>query len=88
LISPVNIRLGDVLERDVLHQSPRPTCLGPRFNDAVINFRGRIIPLADLRLAFGLAASGSSADSRIIDATTEVAPRLDTLATGLHPARF
>jgi purine-binding chemotaxis protein CheW len=33
---------------------------------AVINFRGRIVPLADLRVAFGMEAHGPTADSRII----------------------
>ena len=36
------------------------------FVDAVINFRGRIVPLADLRLAFGLTRATASLDSRII----------------------
>jgi purine-binding chemotaxis protein CheW len=33
---------------------------------AVINFRGRIVPLADLRVSFGMEAHGPTADSRII----------------------
>lgn len=33
---------------------------------AVINFRGRIVPFADLRLAFGMEAQASSEDNRII----------------------
>lgn len=33
---------------------------------SVINFRGSVIPVADLRLAFGLAAKGMSLDSRFI----------------------
>lgn len=36
------------------------------FVDAVINFRGRVIPLADLRLAFGLARAETTLDSRIV----------------------
>jgi len=32
----------------------------------VINFRGRIVPLADLRLAFGLTQTTTSLDSRVI----------------------
>ena len=32
----------------------------------VINFRGKVIPLADLRVAFGMAAPASTIDSRII----------------------
>lgn len=33
---------------------------------AVINFRGRIVPLADLRISFGMEAAANTADSRII----------------------
>ncbi|MDR6113915.1 MULTISPECIES: chemotaxis protein CheW [unclassified Sphingomonas] len=33
---------------------------------AVINFRGRIVPLADLRGSFGMEALSTTADSRII----------------------
>ena len=33
---------------------------------AVINFRGRIVPLADLRGSFGMEAQATTADSRII----------------------
>jgi purine-binding chemotaxis protein CheW len=59
--------LEAVLVREVLDRSPETYVPGaPSFADAVINFRGRIIPLADLRLAFGLTTSGSSADSRVI----------------------
>jgi len=38
----------------------------PAFVDAVVNFRGRIVPLADLRLAFGLGITANSPDSRVI----------------------
>ncbi|WP_175552075.1 chemotaxis protein CheW, partial [Pararhizobium antarcticum] len=30
------------------------------------NFRGKVIPLADIRLAFGMEATGATIDSRII----------------------
>lgn len=33
---------------------------------SVVNFRGRIIPVADLRLAFGMAAADATVDSRIV----------------------
>lgn len=36
------------------------------FVGAVINFRGRVIPLADLRLAFGLERAEATLDSRIV----------------------
>lgn len=59
--------LEAILVREVLDKSPETYVPGaPAFVDAVINFRGRIIPLADLRLAFDLEARGISHDSRII----------------------
>jgi purine-binding chemotaxis protein CheW len=33
---------------------------------SVLNFRGRVIPLADIRLAFGMEATKTTNDSRII----------------------
>lgn len=33
---------------------------------SVINFRGKVIPLADIRLAFGMPATPSTIDSRIV----------------------
>ncbi|TCL69750.1 chemotaxis protein CheW [Rhizobium sp. BK251] len=36
------------------------------FVGSVINFRGKVIPLADLRLAFGMEAVEATIDSRII----------------------
>lgn len=33
---------------------------------SVVNFRGKIIPIADLRLAFGMPAAENTIDSRII----------------------
>lgn len=37
-----------------------------RLVGSVINFRGKVIPLADLRLAFGMEAAAASLDSRIV----------------------
>ncbi len=36
------------------------------FVDTVINFRGRVIPVADLRVAFGLERAAATVDSRIV----------------------
>lgn len=36
------------------------------FVSSVINFRGKVIPLADIRLAFGMEATETSIDSRIV----------------------
>ena len=38
----------------------------------VINFRGKVIPLADIRLAFGMEASEATIDSRIIVVTLDI----------------
>ncbi|MBY9062041.1 chemotaxis protein CheW [Sphingomonas yunnanensis] len=53
----------------------------------VINYRGRVIPLADLRTAFGMAPAPPTRDSRIIvieqalgdDATELIGLRADTV---------
>lgn len=36
------------------------------FVSSVINFRGKVIPLADIRLAFGMEVSDATIDSRIV----------------------
>jgi len=36
------------------------------FVNAVMNFRGKVIPVADLRLAFGLGRADDTQDSRIV----------------------
>ena len=36
------------------------------FVGSVINFRGKVIPLADIRLAFGMVATEATIDSRIV----------------------
>ncbi len=46
----------------------------PDFVEGVINLRGKIIPVIDLRKRFGLQAAEQSADSRII--VVEVASRV------------
>jgi purine-binding chemotaxis protein CheW len=53
--------------REVLDLLPETRVPGAQaFVDAVINFRGRVIPLVDLRVAFGLDRLAPTADSRII----------------------
>ena len=55
------------LVREVIDLAPETRVPGAaRFVDAVINFRGRVIPLADLRLAFGMARGAPTRDSRIV----------------------
>lgn len=55
------------LVREVLDLLPETEIPGaPPFAAAVINFRGRVVPLIDLGLAFGLQTQESTRDSRII----------------------
>ena len=55
-------RVQEIL--DVLPETRVPGT--DRFVASVINFRGRVIPLADLRLAFGMEATEATIDSRIV----------------------
>ncbi len=55
------------LVREVLDLGPETAVPGAApFVAAVINFRGRVIPLADLRPAFGLDCGAPTLDSRIV----------------------
>ncbi|WP_235524852.1 chemotaxis protein CheW [Caulobacter sp. Root1455] len=55
------------LVREVLDMLPETDVPGaPPFVGAVINFRGRVIPLVDLRLAFDMTAGTPTIDSRIV----------------------
>lgn len=49
---------------DLLPETPVPGAVP--LVGSVVNFRGRIIPVADLRLAFGMAAAEATVDSRIV----------------------
>ncbi|WP_165225216.1 chemotaxis protein CheW [Affinirhizobium pseudoryzae] len=49
---------------DLLPETPVPGA--KPFVGSVINFRGKVIPLADIRLAFGMEATTTTIDSRII----------------------
>jgi len=42
------------------------------FVDAVMNFRGKVIPVADLRLAFGLGRGETTQNSRIVVIELEI----------------
>lgn len=53
--------------REILDPVPVTEVPGARaFLSGVINVRGRVVPLADLRLRFGMAATPPTIDSRII----------------------
>lgn len=55
------------LVREVLDVTPETRVPGaPAFVDAVINFRGQVIPLVDLRAAFGMPRAELTLDSRIV----------------------
>ncbi len=59
--------LEAVLVREILDMMPETRVPGaPALVGNVINFRGRIIPLADLHPAFGMDVSTSTKDSRIV----------------------
>jgi purine-binding chemotaxis protein CheW len=56
-----------VIVREILDLLPETPVPGARpFVASVLNFRGRVIPLADIRLAFGMEATTTTNDSRII----------------------
>lgn len=53
--------------QEILDLFPETTVPGAKaFVGSVINFRGKVIPLADIRLAFGMDATKPTIDSRII----------------------
>ena len=55
------------LVREVLDLLPETSVPGaPPFVGAVINFRGRVIPLVDLRAAFDMEVGEPTIDSRIV----------------------
>lgn len=49
---------------DLLPETPVPGA--PPFVGAVINFRGRVIPLVDLRMAFDMTVGETTIDNRIV----------------------
>ena len=59
--------LPAVIVQEILDLLPETVVPGARaFVGSVINFRGKVIPLADIRLAFGMDATKPTIDSRII----------------------
>lgn len=56
-----------VLVQEILDLLPETAVPGSMpFVASVINFRGKVIPLADIRLAFGMGAAEKTIDSRIV----------------------
>lgn len=70
----VTFRLGEDLfaadiysvERVLRYQPPTPIPNVPEWVDGVIEYRGRIIPVIDLRLRFGLERTQPRPESRIL----------------------
>jgi purine-binding chemotaxis protein CheW len=53
--------------REIIDPVPATRVAGARpFLPSVVNVRGNVIPLADLRVRFGMPAADSTADSRIV----------------------
>jgi len=69
------LALEATLVREILDLLPETKVPGaPALVGSVANFRGKIIPIADLRLAFGMPKAEATVDSRIvvIETVTEV----------------
>ncbi|PPQ36250.1 purine-binding chemotaxis protein CheW [Rhodoblastus acidophilus] len=66
-VSGETFALDASIVREILDLLPETTVPGARpFVRALVNFRGRIIPLADIRFAFGMPPAEPTIDSRII----------------------
>jgi len=59
--------LGASAVQEIMDMAPETAVPGAgAFAGSVINFRGKVIPLADLRVAFGLEVGEPTIDSRIV----------------------
>lgn len=59
--------LEAMIVQEILDLLPETRVPGSKaFVNSVINFRGKVIPLADIRLAFGMDATTPTIDSRIV----------------------
>lgn len=59
--------------REIIDPVPVTRVAGARaFLPALINVRGNVIPLADLRIRFGMPAAAASADTRIVVVEIEI----------------
>lgn len=59
--------------QEILDLLPETSVPGAKaFVGSVINFRGKVIPLADIRLAFGMEATKPTIDSRIVVIEIEI----------------
>ncbi len=72
--------------REIVDLLPETTVPGaPAMVASVCNFRGRVVPLADLRLAFGMEPGVATADSRIV--VIEIEHAGEPLLVGLKTDR-
>lgn len=61
------------LVREIIDPIPATRVAGARsFLPSVVNVRGNVIPLADLRIRFGMPMSGDSTDTRIVVIAIEI----------------
>lgn len=59
--------LPATIVREILDPGPTtPVPTAPAFVGNLINVRGRVVPLADLRLRFGMAATAATIDTRVV----------------------
>ena len=66
--------LEAIIIREILDLLPETKVPGAAaLVGSIVNFRGKIIPIADLRLAFGMPPEEAGADSRIVVIETEIA---------------
>lgn len=66
-LSGETFALEAAIVQEILDPLPETRVPGsPAFAGSVINFRGKVIPLADIRIAFGMTADEATADSRIV----------------------
>jgi purine-binding chemotaxis protein CheW len=75
--------LEAVLVQEILDQLPETIVPGaPAFVGSVINFRGKVIPLADLRVVFDMESAVATIDSRIV--VIEMHHAGETMLVGLR----
>ncbi len=66
-LGPDTFALEAAMVREILDPLPETPVPGASpLVGSVVNFRGKIIPIADLRRAFGLGEAAATADSRVI----------------------
>lgn len=72
-IGEEKLALEAVMIREILDLLPETTVPGAApLVASIVNFRGKIIPIADLRHAFGMPVEASTADGRIVVIETDL----------------